>query len=99
MLVTFPSLLTSPPPAACAELMAPDHGNLSLTNGLLHGSVATYACAPEFVLNSFWLATATCQHGRWTRVPPRCIRTSYLIIQDSSLIQGFDTVTTLELCV
>ncbi|XP_053408096.1 sushi, von Willebrand factor type A, EGF and pentraxin domain-containing protein 1-like [Mercenaria mercenaria] len=58
----------------CGSLSRPGNGQVSLSQGLGVGSVATYTCNPGYVLSPANNAARTCKmNGTWTGTPPVCI--------------------------
>lgn len=56
---------------ACQEVPVPDHAEVVLSNGVRNGSVATFSCAPGYVLGP-GAGTLTCQSQQWQGTPPTC---------------------------
>ena len=56
----------------CPMLRNPDNGQITYTNGLKVGSVATYACFQGYAINGS--ETQTCQaDGTWSGSHPTCV--------------------------
>ena len=61
-------------PTACGDLPISEHGNVNYSNGILHGSIATFNCDFGYLSTNPLLTIARCLNGSWTPHPPNCVR-------------------------
>ena len=59
----------------CPAISAPDNGQLSLTNGVVFGSRASYSCNQGYDLVNGASIRSCRANGVWSSVAPTCPRT------------------------
>jgi hypothetical protein len=59
----------------CDPISAPRGATVVLSHGLVHGGMATFSCAPGFLL--LGVSSLQCMDGEWSYAPPSCKVTSF----------------------